>query len=121
MSNKFQKPIIRIFGVAGHGKGEVDHVGGTAKVAVRREIAAGQTFLDSEDIVEFLDKKFENSSTNYVFREIKSRDLDIEWAEAGRFAYPTINGSSKFHTMVFIPNSETFSASNIKQSLVTIR
>ena len=34
--------VIRIFSVAGHGKGEVDHVGGVAKVKVRREVAAGK-------------------------------------------------------------------------------
>ena len=28
--------IIRVYGVAGHGKGDSDHVGGLAKVAIRR-------------------------------------------------------------------------------------
>ena len=31
--------------VAGHGKGEIDHVEGTAKVAGSRKIAAGKYFL----------------------------------------------------------------------------
>ena len=40
--------------MTGHGKGEVDHVGGTAKVAVRQEIAAGKVLLDCDNILDFL-------------------------------------------------------------------
>jgi len=38
LSNNTNKEIICVYGVAGHGKGEVDHVGGIAKVCVRREV-----------------------------------------------------------------------------------
>ena len=47
--------------MAGHGKDEVDYVAGTAKVAVRREIAGGKKLLDSDDILDFLKDKFEPS------------------------------------------------------------
>jgi len=39
--------IICLYGIAMHGKGEVDHVGGVAKDAVRREIAGGEVFENS--------------------------------------------------------------------------
>ena len=31
ISNKYEKPIIRLYGIPQHGKGEVDHVGGIAQ------------------------------------------------------------------------------------------
>ena len=37
-ANKWNIPLIRVFGIAGHGKGEVDHVWGIVKVAVHREV-----------------------------------------------------------------------------------
>ena len=45
LSTEKQIPIIRIYGIAGHGKGEVDHVGGLAKITIRREISGGGFFL----------------------------------------------------------------------------
>lgn len=38
LADTFNFSIIRIFSVAGHGKGEVDHVGGLAKCAIRRYV-----------------------------------------------------------------------------------
>ena len=35
LSTTFKIPIVQIFSIAGHGKGEVDHVGGLAKCAIR--------------------------------------------------------------------------------------
>ena len=35
LSATFKIPVVRIFSIAGHGKGEVDHVGGLAKCAIR--------------------------------------------------------------------------------------
>ena len=54
-----------------HGKGEVDHVGGTAKVVIRREIAAEKVLLHCDDILDFLKDKFEPSKQTYVFNESK--------------------------------------------------
>ena len=68
--------------MAGHGKGEVDHVGGTAKVAVRWEIAAGKVLHDCDDILDFLKDKFEPSKQTYVFNETTEPKLDIERAQA---------------------------------------
>ena len=108
LSNHLQKTVIRIFGIAGHGKGEVDHVGGTAKVAVRQETAAGQSYLDAAEIVEFLSHKFETSQP-YVFKEIKAKELEI----LSLRNHITVNGSSKFHALVFSPSSDSFKASPI--------
>ena len=35
ISNKFDLPVIKMYGIPGHGKGEVDHVGSTAKVMAK--------------------------------------------------------------------------------------
>ena len=48
--------IIRSYSIAGHGKGELDHVGGMMKVAIRCEIAAGK-FLYKVSYVGFSSKK----------------------------------------------------------------
>ena len=53
LANHYDVNIIHIFGIAEHGKGEVDHVSGLAKTAIRREIAAGEFFSDASDMVCF--------------------------------------------------------------------
>ena len=58
LSNKFNVTLVRIYGVAGHGKGEVDHVGGLANVAIRREISAGQQLSNAEEMINCLEGKF---------------------------------------------------------------
>jgi len=45
--------IIRVYGIAEHGKGEVDHVGGLAKTSLRRAIAAREFFTNAKYMVEF--------------------------------------------------------------------
>ena len=103
--------IIRIYGIAGHGKGEVDHVGGLTKVAVRTEIAAGEFFLDSESMVEFLDKKFRgNQNPLYFFKDIDHNKLESVRAEEQLRKHKTIEGSSAFQVIVFQPNSAVFRA-----------
>ena len=54
LSDVFCKPIIHLWSIAGHGKVEVDHVGGTAKVTIRQDIAGGMFFTDAEDMVHHL-------------------------------------------------------------------
>ena len=50
--------LICIYGISGHGKGEVDHVGGITNVAIRREVAAGKFLNTAEEMVDFLTEKF---------------------------------------------------------------
>ena len=48
ISNRYRTPILlRMYGIPGHGKGEVDHVGGTAKVAVCKMAASGMAFYNA--------------------------------------------------------------------------
>ena len=55
--NKYELKIIHVYSVAGHGKAQVDHVGGLAEVAIWREIGAGPFFANLEDMVDFLNNK----------------------------------------------------------------
>ena len=57
--------------MASHGKGELDHGGGTAKVAIRWAIPVGKKLLDCDDFLGFLKDKFEPSKQTYVFNEIR--------------------------------------------------
>lgn len=54
LADKHNVPVIRICGIAEHGIGEVDHVGGIAKTIILREVANRITFCNARDIVENL-------------------------------------------------------------------
>ena len=83
LANNWNVNIIRIYGIAEHGKGEVDHVGGLAKTAVRRVVAEGDFFADSTDIVDFLTEKLQSSEhLQYIIKEISEKDLEIECSAA---------------------------------------
>ena len=72
LSDRLNRVVVRMFGIAGHGKGEVDHVGGLVKVTIRREIAADSRFESSNDMVTFLTHKFEaNFNPFYYVFEIE--------------------------------------------------
>ena len=76
LADKYQVIVIRIYG---HGKGEVDHVGGLTKVCVRREVAAGRKLQNTETIVNFLEQKFGNKIyPTYTFKNISCEDLEDE-------------------------------------------
>ena len=69
--------------IPGHGKGEVDHVGGTAKVTIRRMAAAGRTFINATDIVDALKEKYADSTTTrYCIKEISEEELQTSRKEA---------------------------------------
>ena len=55
--NDLGSTIARMYRIVRHGKGEVDHAGDVAEVAVRRQITTGEVFLRSKYIVEFLRKR----------------------------------------------------------------
>ena len=98
--------IIRVYGIAGHGKGEVDQVGGMTKVAVRREVAAGKSFINADDIVEILEQKFPNN----FFDVISTKELEDRRSEDVLLSVETIDGSSKFQVLVFTPDSKQIKA-----------
>ena len=56
LSDRKKIKIVRVYGTADYGKGEVDHVGSMIKVAVRKEVATGQFFIYTDGVVELLNK-----------------------------------------------------------------
>ena len=76
--------IICVFGIAGHGKSEVDHVGGLAKVAIRRETAATKTFSNSSDMIDCLIEKFGKSEAPvYYLMRLKLKILKFRGPSQG--------------------------------------
>ena len=114
ISNKYNKTLIQVYGIAGHGKGEVDHVGGVAKVAIRQEISRGQLFSTVKHVCQFLQAKFQgakNVKVKYHIREIKGECLEIERQSNRCKVFQTISGSQSFQVIVFKPNASFFKAS----------
>ena len=107
LSDKYKIKVICIYSIAGHEKGEVDHVGCLAKVAMRREIGAGVFFADAEDMVMFLQSKFnEKGEPVYQVKGIDVRQLEVPAAAKLKF-YHTLKGSNEFHVIVFYPKTTT--------------
>ena len=66
--------FIRVYGIAGHRKGEVKHVGGLNKATVQREMGAWRKLKKSESIVNFLKEKFGGKSDpSHIFKNIGER------------------------------------------------
>ena len=106
LADEFLITIIRIYGVAGHGKNEVDSVGGTAKIAIRTAIARKLNFFNAGDCLAYLNNKFANSTEpSYEHKLIPRYTLIEERLRAKYIRYPTVKGSSCFNVLVFKPNS----------------
>ena len=105
LAHHYDVNIIHIFGIAEHGKGEVDHVSGLAKTAIRREIAAGEFFSDASDMVMFLKEKFEGNSTKYFVKEIDEQLLQIVRADNKLKDFISINRSTLFQVILFKLNT----------------
>ena len=63
IANQFNVNVICIFGIAGHGNGEVEHVGGLVKVAIRQEVAAEKTFSNANEMVHCLSEMYAKSES----------------------------------------------------------
>ena len=114
LSDKYDIKIIHLFGIPEHGKGEVDHVEGIAKTAIRREIATGAFFEEATSMVEFLqDKFFSHINPKYIIKEIKEHEVHLERVKAKLKTVKTIDGSIKFQAMLFMPESNVIKASRI--------
>lgn len=104
-------PLIRLFSIAGHGKGEVDHVGGLAKCSIRRFVGTGGKVFNAKDCKDYLISKFGDKSNPSIFvKELQQDELSNLRAEARLKQYPTIDGSDSFQVIVFKPNSRSFKA-----------
>ena len=88
---------------AGHGKQEVDHVGGIAKMSIRKTVASGLSFSNSEEMVDYIDNKFKDSpSPTYYFKEIDAKKLDKVRTRARANKYETLQGSNIFQVIVAV-------------------
>ena len=114
IADKYMKEVISVYGIAGQGKGEVDHVGGVVKVAVCQEIARGSYFSNTAETVAFLKEKFSKSelSAQYNIKEILSEDVECFRKEVLRKNFKTIQGSPEFHVAIFRPGNTKFKASH---------
>ena len=48
LSDEYQRPVIRLYGIAGHGKGEVDHVGVLPKLLFGMKLLVVLSLLDRQ-------------------------------------------------------------------------
>lgn len=111
LADLFNFPIICVFSVAGHGKGEVDHVGGLAKCAIRRYIGTRGKINNANDCCKFLQSKFgSKSDPSFHIYEMKQQSLDEAREESQWKDFPTIHGSDEWHAMVFKPQLREFKA-----------
>ena len=102
---------VAISSIAGHGKGEVDHVGGLSKVTIRRAIAGGQLIKKIDEMVDYMESKFSDKTyPRYVFRDISPIILEDKRMEDRLKKYRTIDGSSRFQVAVFHHGKTTFRA-----------
>ena len=106
ISNRYSTPIIHIYGIPGHGKGEVDHVG----VTVHKMAASGHSFYNASDIVNALIDRYAESSVKYHIKEITVMELEKERQAVKSIKVATIEGSSSFRAMLFEPGKTTFKA-----------
>ena len=113
LASKYNIKIIRVYGCAGHGKNEVDHVGGLSKVCIRTHVSQQNYILNADDCVRFLKGKFESKANpTYDIQEIPKDILQAERLNTKKYRYPTVVGSSQFHIMIFKPNSNILTVSN---------
>ena len=96
--------IIRSYSIAGHGKGEVDHVGGMMKVAIRREIAAGKFLYDVSDMLDFLQRKFgEKKNPTYIWKGMEKIESYI-LALSTHVPFVSLNFLVRLYTNIVHPN-----------------
>ena len=113
LANKFQVNVIHILGIAEHGKGEVDHIGGLAKTTLRRAIAAGEFFNDAGEMVEYFNETLHSTEhLQYIVKELEEKDLKSARAAARLKVFPSIDGCIKFQIMLFECNTTSFVAAN---------
>ena len=112
VANKFNVNVIQVFGIAEHGKGEVDHVGGLTKTTIRRAIASGKILKTASGMVEFLQTYLESTDKlTHKVLEISKSELDVARLAASKKGFITIDGSSLFQVMIFTPHSTHIKAS----------
>lgn len=114
LSNEYSITIVRVYGTSGHGKGEIDSVGGHLKNAIRKKISTGSYILNTDDCLAALADKFEEyQNPSYCFEKIQAEKLIERRNELLKYDFKTVVGSNEFHVLVFRPNKVFFLASNV--------
>ena len=112
ISNVLNITVIRVFGIAGHGKGEIDSCGGHMKNPVRKGIANKVHITTAEEAADYLNIHYENhTNPSYLAVVVNPDELQAEREERLYIDYKTVSGSNSFHVLVFKPHSTTFMAS----------
>ena len=79
---------------------ESDHGGSLAKVAICQKVWAGGAFINSDEIVDYLDDKFKDrSDLTFYFKMIDCAILDEEWASVKLKDFEIIDGSLSFQDL----------------------
>ena len=103
--------VIRIFSIPEHGKGEVDHVGGITKTAIRTAIASGEHVADSHSALSLLQERLGKKESPRFFLKYISKDALQQRRDEGRLKiFNKVDGSSAFQVMVFTPGSKQVKA-----------
>lgn len=111
LCNRQERKILRVYGIAQHGKGEVDHVGGIAKNSIRKAVAEGRLFQDVPHMFDYLQQKFAASQhPQYHIESLEEEELDAARKRAKKYMYGTVDGSSAFQIVVFSPHSPVVKA-----------
>ena len=111
ISNENEISILRVFRVPGHGKGDGDHVGEGAYVALCRMIEIGIVLIGASDMVDYLLTKFQDDQNpSYLVKEIDSNCLQQVKDESRSHKYHTVYGLSKWQVILFLSNATTFKA-----------
>ena len=88
LANELSADIIRVYGIAGHGKGEIDSVGGHFKNAIRKKIMSGGYILNSDDCLAALVDKFgKYKEPSHLFEKIEAELLIERRNEAMKYEF----------------------------------
>ena len=106
--NQENRHIIRVYGIAQHRKGEVDHVGGISKEVIRAAIAKGEVFEGVEEMAGYIQDKFKDKAhPKYNSLVVTEEELGEARKQANKFIYMRIDGSRTIQVAVFSPHSST--------------
>lgn len=106
--DEYDIEIIRHYGIAGHGKGEIDSCGGHVKEALRASsLHVGDVFYTAEEALSMISRHFEMypSKVTRKFYNVAKEDLeDLPQSKPGDFQLKKLPGSSLLHFMHFKKN-----------------
>ena len=72
-------PIIHVFSIAKHDKGEVDHVGGPAKTTIQRAIVIGEFLKNTTCMIDFFEQKYKDKTNpTYASKETDNNTIFLQ-------------------------------------------